>query len=182
MRRCYRDKGYEGRSPKKAYKKAGVTVCDEWKDYFRFKKWALANGYDEERSNGENVAMRMCPGRIGDKGNFEPGNFEWITLNEEIRRWNHQSKWKRELDDLNLDARCTLDDNDPVSLDTRSQAAFEESRRDRRYRLIPVVISVISVFLALASALIALGALQLSSIEIFGRPLSFLEILGLFPK
>ena len=59
MRRCYRDKGYEGRSPKKAYKKAGVTVCDEWKDYFRFKKWALANGYDEERSNGENVAMRM---------------------------------------------------------------------------------------------------------------------------
>lgn len=95
MRRCYRDKGYEGRSPKKAYKKAGVTVCDEWKDYFRFKKWALANGYDEERSNGENVAMRMCPGRIGNKGNFEPGNFEWITLNEEIRRWNHQSKWKR---------------------------------------------------------------------------------------
>ena len=60
MRRCYRDKGYEGRSPKKAYKKAGVTVCDEWKDYFRFKKWALANGYDEE-----------------------------------IRRWNHPSKWKR---------------------------------------------------------------------------------------
>lgn len=87
-----------------------------------------------------------------------------------------------ELDDLKLDARCTFDDNDPVSLDTRSQAAFEESRRDRRYRLIPVVISVISVFLALASALIALGALQLSSIEIFGRPLSFLEILGLFPK
>lgn len=37
-----------------------------------------------------------------------------------------------ELDDLNLDARCTFDDNDPVSLDTRSQAAFEESRRDRR--------------------------------------------------
>ena len=87
-----------------------------------------------------------------------------------------------ELDDLKLDARCTFDDNDPVFLDTRSQAAFEESRRDRRYRCIPVIISVISVALTIVSALIALGALQLSSIEIFGRPLSFLEILGLFPK
>lgn len=85
------------------------------------------------------------------------------------------------LDDLNLDPRSTLDDNEPVFLDTRSQAAFEESRRDRRYRLIPVVISVVSVFLALASALIALGALQLSSIQIFGRPLRFLEVIGLFP-
>ena len=104
-------------------------------------------------------------------------------LKKILKRFSLSSDWElqNELDSLKLDSRSTLNDNDPVFLDTRSQAAFEESRRDRRYRLIPVVISVISVFLALASALIALGALQLSSIEIFGRPLRFLEILGLLP-
>lgn len=89
---------------------------------------------------------------------------------------------QNELDDLKFDPRCTFDDNAPVSLDTRSQAAFEESRRDRRYRSIPVWISAVSVALTIVSALIALGALQLSSIEIFGRPLRFSEILGLMPR
>ena len=86
-----------------------------------------------------------------------------------------------ELDDLKLDHRSTLKGKDPVFLDTRSQAAFEESRRDRWYRRIPLWISVISVILTIVSALIAPGALQLSSIEIFGRPLRFLEVIGLFP-
>lgn len=98
MRRCYRDKGHQGHSPNKEYKKAGVIVCDEWKDYISFRKWALENGYDEEKIRRENRGERMCPGRIGDKGNFEPGNVEWITLDEEIRRWLHpekRSKWSK---------------------------------------------------------------------------------------
>lgn len=104
-------------------------------------------------------------------------------LKKILKRFSIDNDWalQDELDDLKLDPRSTLDDDDPVFLDTRSQAAFEEFRRDRRYRRIPLWISIISVALTIVSALIALGALQLSSIEIFGRPLRFLEILGLLP-
>lgn len=106
-----------------------------------------------------------------------------LPLKKILKRFSIDNDWalQDELDDLKLDPRSTLDDDDPVFLDTRSQAAFEEFRRDRRYRRIPVWISIISVALTIFSALIALGALQLSSIEIFGRPLRFLEILGLLP-
>lgn len=104
-------------------------------------------------------------------------------LKKILKRFSLSSDWElqNELDSLKLDSRSTLNDNDPVFLDTRSQAAFEEFRRDRRYRHIPLWISIISVGLTIVSALIALVALQLSSIEIFGRPLRFLEILGLLP-
>lgn len=104
-------------------------------------------------------------------------------LKKILKRFSIDNDWalQDELDDLKLDPRSTLDDDDPVFLDTRSQAAFEEFRRDRRYRRIPLWISIISVALTIVSALIALGALQLSSIEIFGRPLRFLEVIGLFP-
>ena len=33
----------------KSLRERGIVVCDEWKDYAVFEKWALANGWDEKQ-------------------------------------------------------------------------------------------------------------------------------------
>lgn len=58
----------------------GIKVCDEWKDFFVFKEWAMSNGYKDnltiDRENGN--------------GNYEPGNCRWLTKTE-----NNKNKCKR---------------------------------------------------------------------------------------
>jgi len=64
----------------KYYGGRGIKVCDEWKnDYPAFKKWALANGYDEELSLG----------RIDPDGDYCPENCQWI-----IRPENTRKQWR----------------------------------------------------------------------------------------
>lgn len=50
----------------------GIHVCEEWTGvdgYFRFKEWALKNGYDKH----------LTIDRINVDGNYEPQNCRWIT-------------------------------------------------------------------------------------------------------
>lgn len=54
------------------YKTYNPTVCDEWKDFKVFEKWAYENGYNES----------LTIDRIDNKGNYEPNNCQWITLEE----------------------------------------------------------------------------------------------------
>ena len=46
----------------KNYKDRGITLCDEWLDFFKFRKWALANGYRKgltiERVDNDGI---YCP-------------------------------------------------------------------------------------------------------------------------
>lgn len=53
----------------KYYGGKGVTVCEEWKDFPIFAKWALANGYNDNLSID----------RKNSNGNYEPGNCRWET-------------------------------------------------------------------------------------------------------
>ena len=48
------------------------SVCDEWKEYPKFKEWALENGYKKE----------LTIDRIDNKKNYYPENCQWITLAE----------------------------------------------------------------------------------------------------
>lgn len=51
---------------------AGVTVCEEWRDYRAFEMWAFASGWRK----GLHITRR-------DKaGDFEPGNCFWATPGE----------------------------------------------------------------------------------------------------
>jgi hypothetical protein len=54
----------------------GIVVCSEWHDVAVFSEWALSNGYQ----NG------LSLDRIDSSKNYEPGNCEWVTVEENSRR------------------------------------------------------------------------------------------------
>jgi hypothetical protein len=71
MERCYRknDPRYTDWGGR------GIEVCDEWKDYLSFKKWALNNGYQDNLSID----------RIDNDKNYCPENCRWVTMKEQNR-------------------------------------------------------------------------------------------------
>lgn len=74
-KRCY------GNTPNltKNYKDKGIKMCDEWKnDYITFYKWAMGNGYNPNSKRG------VCTlDRIDYKGNYEPSNCRWISIQQQ---------------------------------------------------------------------------------------------------
>lgn len=53
----------------------GITVCDEWMEYSKFKDWAMQSGYQEGLTiDRQNV-----------NGNYEPSNCRWATIQEQQR-------------------------------------------------------------------------------------------------
>jgi len=60
----------------------GVRVCPEWDSFEGFLKDM------GERPEGTSL------GRIGDVGNYEPGNCQWQTDKEQAKRGEHQNKAK----------------------------------------------------------------------------------------
>ena len=72
---------YRGKTTHGVY--ADVSVCDEWQDYFNFREWALANGYDKD------APKRQCTiDRINPFGDYEPSNCRWAD-------WDTQQHNKR---------------------------------------------------------------------------------------
>lgn len=64
----------------KDYGGRGIKICNEWKDFETFKKWAIENGYDEKAKYGD-----CTLDRIDVNGNYEPSNCRWVDLKVQAR-------------------------------------------------------------------------------------------------
>ncbi len=58
------------------YHDKGIRVCEEWKDFYCFQKWALENGYKET----------LCIDRIDSDKGYEPSNCQWISMDNNRRK------------------------------------------------------------------------------------------------
>lgn len=54
---------------------SNIEVCEEWKDYTVFKKWAISNGYRPE----------LELDRKNSQGNYEPSNCRFTTREVQVR-------------------------------------------------------------------------------------------------
>lgn len=62
------------------YGAKGISVCDEWKDFEKFKEWAYENGYDDKAPVG------YCTlDRIDNDKDYEPQNCRWVSMAEQNR-------------------------------------------------------------------------------------------------
>lgn len=80
--RAYMDRVYnEHNQDYKSYGMRGITVSDEFKNYYRFKKWAIENGYDEN----------LTLDRIDVNGNYSSDNVRWATSQEQALNKRHST-------------------------------------------------------------------------------------------
>ena len=71
-----------------SYRDRGITFCSEWNNYFRFKEWALARGYNDS----------LTLDRIDNNKGYYPSNCRWVTMKtqQNNRRNNHLLTYKGE--------------------------------------------------------------------------------------
>ncbi len=58
------------------YNYGNPEICEEWRNFDNFKKWSIANGYNEN----------LCIDRINTNSGYNPNNCQWITVSENSRK------------------------------------------------------------------------------------------------
>lgn len=58
------------------YKNYNPVICEDWSNYESFKKWAIANGYNDS----------LTIDRVDNEGDYCPENCQFITLEENARK------------------------------------------------------------------------------------------------
>ena len=80
LKRCYSEKC----NVYKHYGARGIKVCEEWKDYSNFKKWAYENGYDDKAPRWE-----CTIDRIDFNKDYCPENCRWVSMDVQRKNKRH---------------------------------------------------------------------------------------------
>lgn len=62
----------------------GIKVCEEWRDYLKFREWALEHGY----------IIGLTIDRIENDKGYEPSNCQWLTQSENAKKMQRNRKGK----------------------------------------------------------------------------------------
>ena len=65
----------------KTYGEKGVSVCEEWNDYGKFRAWSYQNGYSES-APGTPKKDVLSIDRIDPNEGYSPENCRWVTISE----------------------------------------------------------------------------------------------------
>ena len=106
----------------------GITICEEWHDWFIFRDWALSHGY----------ADNLTIDRIDTNGNYEPDNCRWVTQQVQANNTNRNKYllYKGETDTLaNWCRRLNLDYFRTKARLNTCGYSVEEAFELRRYEL-----------------------------------------------
>lgn len=68
----------------KHYGGKGIKVCDEWQDFEAFRRWSLTNGFNDTPTLDQMDMLSIE--RKKSNLDYCPGNCEWITRRENIKR------------------------------------------------------------------------------------------------
>jgi len=61
----------------------GISICEDWNEFGRFKEWALKNGYNN------NLQIHRLNNDLG----YSPDNCEWLTVSKHsFKTWEHRHK------------------------------------------------------------------------------------------
>ena len=66
------------------YGAKGIKVCIEWRDYIKFREWALEHGY----------VIGLTIDRIDNGKGYEPSNCQWLTQSENSKKMHKNHKGK----------------------------------------------------------------------------------------
>lgn len=71
---------------------SGVELCEEWKNFHKFREWAVSSGF----------SVSLTIDRIDPEKGYNPDNCRWVTLIENVKRKRkgNTGKWDRTGKDL----------------------------------------------------------------------------------
>ena len=73
------------RDPKfSAYQDHAVGVCEEWRHFPNFYRWAMSHGYRDD----------LTIDRIDNERGYSPDNCRWTTLSEQNKNRRMTEKWR----------------------------------------------------------------------------------------